>query len=205
MIAAARSIEPKLDLQAKELGFIERRYLLALARLSVESVFSEGMAPELKRWEVPSQDIAEERACFVTINTDGDLRGCIGSLKAYRPLVEDVMDNAVSSAFRDQRFPPLRREELPLVSFSISVLGEASRLMASEPDELLAKLEQGRHGLIICKEKNMATYLPYVWRLFPTKADFLKNLCMKAGLEANEWLEPRKMDIFTYEAQEFAE
>ncbi|HSB46409.1 MAG TPA: AmmeMemoRadiSam system protein A [Candidatus Bilamarchaeum sp.] len=189
----------------KELDFIDRRYLLALARMSVGHQLATGELPQLKQWEAPSPEVAARRACFVTINSSGGLRGCIGSLQAHRPLMFDVIENAAMSAFHDERFPPLEMSELGHVRFSISVLGERSPLRAEAASELLDALEEGRHGLIVRKGACIATYLPYVWRLIPAKEDFLKNLCVKAGLDGDEWREPARMEFFTYEAQEFSE
>jgi AMMECR1 domain-containing protein len=46
-------------------------------------------------------------ATFVTLTQHGELRGCIGSLEAWRPLLADVQENACNAAFRDPRFEPL--------------------------------------------------------------------------------------------------
>lgn len=51
-------------------------------------------------------------ATFVTLMQHGELRGCIGSLQACDPLIEDVNRNAVSAALRDPRFMPLMADEL---------------------------------------------------------------------------------------------
>lgn len=186
------------------LDFIERRYLLALARMSVGSVLELGELPSLRPWEAPSPGVLDSKASFVTINSSGNLRGCIGSLQAHMPLMYDVIGNAARSAFHDGRFPPLSREELGRVRFSVSVLENPEPLKADSSSGLLAAIEEGKHGLIIRKGVRIATYLPYVWRIFPGKEEFLENLCKKAGLGADEWKEPG-MDFFTYEAQEFSE
>ena len=55
--------------------------------------------------------LAERGATFVTLTLGGELRGCIGSLNAHRPLGQDVRENAVSAALRDPRFPPLSAAE----------------------------------------------------------------------------------------------
>ncbi|MFN7991262.1 MAG: AmmeMemoRadiSam system protein A [Candidatus Micrarchaeia archaeon] len=187
------------------LDFIEKRYLLAVARLAVGHYLASGSPPGFKLWETPSPRIAREKASFVTIYAHASLRGCIGSLQAHRPLIYDVLENAVSSAFHDERFPPLGEAELPHVRFSISILEELVPFRANAGADLLEGIEQGKHGLVIRKGASMATYLPHVWRAFPEKEDFLKNLCIKAGLHGDEWKEPRHMDFFTFEAQEFSE
>ncbi len=200
-----QSVGVRAEGPCKEIGFIGRRYLLALSRMAVEHALATGQALRIEPWEAPSPDIMEERACFVTIYAAGKLRGCIGSLEPQRPLVHDAILNALRSAFHDERFQPLTPAELGHVTFSISVLGKPSRLLYSGPEDLMSRLEPGRHGLILSKGASMATYLPHVWRTFPTKAEFLSNLCVKAGLEAGEWKKAEGVDIFAYEAQEFSE
>ncbi|MEW6722015.1 MAG: AmmeMemoRadiSam system protein A [Candidatus Micrarchaeota archaeon] len=200
---AFRVIGGLVEDNPQRIDFIGRRYLLALARMSVEGHFS-GEIPDVKLWEAPVQEVSEVKACFVTINSSGNLRGCIGSLHAFRPLMHDVMENAINAAFHDERFPPLAERELGAINFSISVIDEPSGLAVRSADELLSKLVEAKHGLIIRKGGAMATYLPHVWRMFPEKEEFLKNLCLKAGLPGDEW-RGQGMEFFTYEAQEFSE
>lgn len=60
---------------------------------------------------------------------DGALRGCIGSLEACRPLLDDLRSNALAAALRDPRFPPLTAAELPDVDIEVSVLGTPQALV----------------------------------------------------------------------------
>jgi AMMECR1 domain-containing protein len=70
-------------------------------------------------------------ASFVTLRENGRLRGCIGSLAAYRPLGEDVAAHAVDAAIRDPRFRPVSAAEYPLLDVEISVLGEPEPITIS--------------------------------------------------------------------------
>jgi len=56
------------------------------------------------------------------------LRGCIGSLEARRPLVEDIANNAHAAAFHDPRFPPLSPAELTDLTIHIAILQPAEAL-----------------------------------------------------------------------------
>ena len=67
-------------------------------------------------------------ATFVTLTQRGQLRGCIGSLEAWRPLLADVQENACNAAFRDPRFEPLRADELPVTRVEVSLLTPAEPL-----------------------------------------------------------------------------
>ncbi len=121
-------------------------------------------------------------ACFVTLELDGELRGCIGSLAAHRPLAEDVRDNARAAAFRDPRFPPLTAEELPRVRIEVAVLGPLERLEWRDEEELLGLLRPGVDGLLLEHGDCRGTFLPAVWRHHPEPRDFLRQLQRKARL-----------------------
>lgn len=183
------------------------KFILALARRAIEHYLRKGQKIEVRPSEVPSQALVRDGACFVTlyIGKNRDLRGCIGSLEAHRPLVMDVIDNALSSAFGDPRFPPVRIEEMKDIRIEISVLTLPERLEAKSADELLKKLVPRKHGLIIQKGWARATFLPVVWGELKEKEEFLGHLCMKAGLLPEEWKDAKSMEFYTYEAQEFEE
>ena len=70
----------------------------------------------------PDPEQEKPGASFVTLTQDGRLRGCIGSLEAYRTLAEDVAANAVAAAFRDTRFAPLTRHEWASTRIEVSQL-----------------------------------------------------------------------------------
>ncbi len=126
-------------------------------------------------------------ASFVTLTKGGQLRGCIGSLEAIRPLLEDVAHNAYSAALHDPRFNPVEVEELAAVELSISVLTEPQTVVAESEAQLLASLEPGVDGVIIEEGHHRATYLPSVWTQLPDPVDFIRELKRKAHLPAAYW------------------
>ncbi len=183
----------------------EKAFLLKLARESLSHYFRTGRRLDVEPKDVPTKRLTENGACFVTMHIGGELRGCIGTLEAHRPLVMDVIENALASAFEDPRFRPLSPEELPKVRFSISVLSEPKPFPVKDSEDLLRKLVPGKHGLIVQKGWARATFLPVVWEQLRTKEEFLSHLCMKAGLGAQEWRDTRGMQLQSYEAEEFSE
>ncbi len=120
-------------------------------------------------------------ATFVTLTQAGQLRGCIGTVRAYRPLREDVRANAIAAALHDPRFPPLQPEELPLTRIEVSLLSPLEWLHFADEAELLAQLRPGVDGLMIFSGGHSATFLPQVWEHFSYPADFLAALKAKAG------------------------
>jgi len=180
----------------------EGRYLLALARTTIAETVG---APAAGLPDPPAARLTAPGAAFVTLRTrQGDLRGCIGSLEARRPLVEDVRENAIAAALRDPRFPPLKAAELDDLVVEVSVLTAPEPLDFDGPDDLLHKLRPNIDGVLIERGRNRATFLPQVWEQLPAPEEFLSNLCYKAGLPSNAWCWP-DLEILIYQVEKFEE
>jgi len=159
--------------------------LLGLARRAVERGPS-GALPEPDPGELGGA-LREPGASFVTLTVAGRLRGCCGHLEPTGPLALDVWRSAHASAYRDSRFPPVRREEIGGLGIEVSVLGRPEPLAAASEGELLALVEPGLDGLIVALGAARATFLPKVWSSIPEPADFLRELRRKAGLPGDFW------------------
>jgi len=146
----------------------------------------------------------ESRGTFVSLYKKGDLRGCIGNIEPAKTIFEGIKDNARHAAFNDSRFSPLSLEEVKDVTIEISILTKPQELDYEDTKDLFAKLKPGVDGVIIKKNYNSATFLPQVWKQLADPAEFLTNLCMKAGLAANEW-KSGNLEILTYQVQSFEE
>jgi AmmeMemoRadiSam system protein A len=155
--------------------------------------------------ETYSESLQENGASFVTLHYNKQLRGCIGSLSAYRPLVSDVVENAFNAAFRDPRFSPLRRDELENVHIHIEVLNPTELLSFESEKELIAMLRPGIDGLVLSEGNLRGTFLPSVWSSLTEPAVFLQQLKRKAGLPENYWSDSIVVERYTTEAFEEAE
>lgn len=153
--------------------------------------------------EVCHPAFGERGACFVTLRQAGELRGCIGSLQAQRPLGEDLDDNAVGAALRDPRFAPLTANEFAGLQLEVSLLTRPEFMAFGDQDEVLGKLRPGTDGVILFDGCRRATFLPQVWEQLPDPRDFLAQLKRKAGLPAGHW-SPSVM-IATYQVEKFSE
>lgn len=138
-----------------------------------------------------------ERATFVTLHRNDELRGCIGTLSAEKPLVEDVAWHAFAAAFEDPRFPAFREAELEGLRIHISVLSPASPLPAASEEELLRVLRVGVDGLILRDGWHRATFLPVVWESLPDPRQFLAHLKVKAGLPPDYWSDTLRFERYT--------
>jgi AmmeMemoRadiSam system protein A len=143
----------------------------------------------------------EPGASFVTLTENGELRGCIGSLAAWRPLLEDVRANAGAAATQDPRFPPMTPDELPAVAVEVSVLSAPRPLPVSSLSEAYAALRPGVDGVILeTGTRHRATFLPQVWQGLPDPAQFLQHLWLKAGVAPGVWHEGTTLQTYTVRA-----
>jgi AmmeMemoRadiSam system protein A len=165
--------------------------LLHLARAAI--------AKELgfKSHELPRIDWLEEPgATFVTLTLHGDLRGCIGSLEAHRPLIDDVRHNAKAAAFLDPRFTPLTKQEFAEVVIDVSLLSPPEQIHFNSESNALEQLRPGLDGVILDYRGHRATYLPQVWAQLPDPQEFIDHLKSKAGLPEDFWSEDIKLSRY---------
>lgn len=174
------------------------KILLQLAHAAIAERF--GVAPAA----VQQADwLAKPGATFITLKEGGRLRGCIGSLEARRPLLDDVRHNALAAAFSDPRFPPLLENELNKIGVEVSVLSEAKPMNFFDERDALAQLRPGVDGIILEWGMHRATFLPQVWEELPHPQRFLSHLKNKAGLSGDFWSDDIKLSRYT--VQKFSE
>ena len=151
--------------------------LIALARAAIDARFSgQATPPAEASW------LRQPGASFVTLSKKGELRGCIGSLEATKPLGEDVAENALGAAFRDPRFAALEAHEWSDCEVDVSLLSTPRRLRFVDEADLLEQISPGLDGLIVQADGRRATFLPQVWESVPEPREFLRELLRKAGL-----------------------
>jgi AmmeMemoRadiSam system protein A len=168
------------------------RILLRIARESVADALGLG-APGT--YDEPW--LREPGATFITLRWRGSLRGCVGSIQAYRPLFEDVWRNARASAFHDTRFPPLEPREYPDLSVEVSLLSPPEPMACSREEEALALLRPGVDGIILEYQRCRGTFLPQVWEQLPDPCEFLNQLKRKAGLRPGFWAPEVRLSRYT--------
>lgn len=174
-----------------ELTGDEGSYLVRLARDAVTEYLK--TKKHVQPQENTPKKLIEYCGVFVTINkvTGGEkqLRGCIGFPYPVSPLVNAVIDSALSAATQDPRFSPLSENELDSVVFEVSVLTPPELIRTSNPKEYLSKFKVGEHGLIVEKGPFKGLLLPQVpveWNW--CEEEFICQCCMKAGLPPDTWL-----------------
>lgn len=161
--------------------------LLQLVRNGILLGFRTGAPAQVAHGAAIPAALAAPGAVFVTLRRHGQLRGCIGSPVATRPLIVDVLLHAYNAAFRDPRFPRLAPDELAGLELSVSVLTSPVPITFSSEQMLLSQLRPGIDGLIIEDTGRAALFLPSVWEEIPEPHRFLTHLRLKAGMPARHF------------------
>ena len=182
-------------------GLCEEEHIL-LREIALESVrhglkYGKHLPVETSRYP---RTLQAPGASFVTLKSHGQLRGCIGSLEAHQPLINDVAYNAYAAAFSDPRFPPLSEDELEGLEFHISVLTPAVPMEFESEQDLLEQIRPGIDGLVLEDGYNRGTFLPAVWESLPDKTSFLQHLKLKAGLPPDHWSDSIRVLRYTTES-----
>lgn len=169
-----------------ELTAEHRSILLQVALRSIQYALDQRTSFKVKPGDYPEM-LQTLRAAFVTLHVDKCLRGCIGTLDAYAPLVETVAKYAFSSAFHDQRFSPICRHELSRLQITISVLTLPKPVDCLSEENVIRLLRPGLDGVLLEDGACRSTLLPSVWEDIPEPREFLRRLKIKAGLPPDYW------------------
>jgi len=196
-LEATKGKNPKGQRVGVDLGLTleEKSELLKIARDVVES-HCRGERPP--KPVANSSTLQEPRGAFVTLHKDGKLRGCIGQIRAQKPLIETIAEMAEAAAFRDPRFPPVTSEELGQLKYEISVLTPFRRIKD------VAEIEVGVHGIYMKRGGSSGLLLPQVateWGW--DRTTFLEHTCTKAGLSEDAWKDKRT-EIYIFSADVFS-
>lgn len=174
------------------------RTLVTLARAAIAEELG---GPAVKRPEPCGAWLEAPTAVFVSLHRHGELRGCVGTLEAQRPLFDEVVVRAKDAAFRDSRMIPIQPHELDALEIEVSVLGPLEPLAAHTEEELIAGLQVGVDGLVLRSRLGGAVFIPAMWEQLPNPRAFLTQLKRKAGLHG--W--PADLRAMRFTAEQFSE
>jgi len=177
----------------------DKKILLQIARKSVESAIT-GISNDQTQIEITSPELKRKKGAFVTLRTQGRLRGCIGRMVSDNPLHKLVSGIAASAAMDDPRFNQIEPSELEYLEIEISVLSHLKKV--EDPLDF----ELGRHGIYVKKGPANGCFLPQVatdtgW----TKEEFLSQCChSKAGLSPDAWKE-KDVEVYIFTSEIISE
>jgi hypothetical protein len=163
--------------------------LVRLAKETVESYVRERKRPQPKEL---TPEMKERAGVFVSIKKLGQLRGCIGTFEPTKANVaEEIMANAISSATRDPRFPPVNTAELPQLSYSVDVL------TTPEPVEDQSQLDPKRYGVIVESGFRRGLLLPDLEGVNTVEQQI--DICrQKAGIFPHEPIKLYRFEVRRY-------
>ena len=176
-----------------------KNILLKIARASILEEFEGKKLINKEELIKEYPFLSEERATFVTLKIDGNLRGCIGSILPRMSLIDDVIYNAKQAAFADPRFTPLTPEEYEKIKLEVSILTIPEKLEYEDEKDLKRKIRPKVDGVILSLADKQATFLPSVWDELPIFELFFGHLCMKAGMNG-DCIKYHPL-IYTYQAE----
>jgi AmmeMemoRadiSam system protein A len=168
-------------------------YILSLVKRAIEVYLKERRVIE------PPEDIPielrKQGGTFVSIHTkDGRLRGCIGTIQpTCKNLAEEIIQNAISSATRDPRFPPISIEELNNLEFSVDILSPLEEV------KNLEELNPKKYGIVVEKGWRRGVLLPDLEGV-ETVEKQLEIALAKAGILPSE-----DYKIYRFEVTRFKE
>jgi uncharacterized protein len=179
--------------------------LVRLARTSVESY--------IKNRKIINSTIKSNKksGVFVTIyhlntmNSQKNLRGCIGYMIPLKNIYDSVIAAAINAATKDPRFSAISERELAEVIFEVSVLTKPSLIRVDNSNVSLNRIVIGRDGLLLESAYGSGLFLPQVpveqkWNI----REYLTNLCYKAGAPPDTWLLPDSK-LYTFHSIIFRE
>lgn len=176
--------------------------LMKIARMSVNEAVKKN-----KRYRPARSDFADimfnRGAAFVTLEENGELRGCIGSLMPVQAIAYDVAQNAYAAAMEDSRFAPVKPQELKDLKISISLLTGFEPITYIDEADLLKQIVAGTDGIVIRDGDRQGVFLPAVWKQLPDKQEFLNNLKLKAGMSPAYW--SNRIKVYRFRVVEISE
>jgi len=178
--------------------------LLSIARKNiVATIDGKNLREILKEQRLP-EVLQEKGAVFVTLTKDRILRGCVGSLEAYQPLLDDVLDNSFNAAFKDSRFAKIVKDEMKDIKIEISLLSNRQEIDYYTFADLKKKIKSKVHGVYLTYDRHSATFLPQVWDELVSHETFFVQLAQKAGL-APDFVFHNHPKIEVYTVEKFKE
>jgi len=174
----------------------ELTQLLDIAREAIRGHFSDDL-PQPPQLDLYGKKLLQPGACFVTLEVNGQLQGCLGSTTANSPLVLDVHNKARDSAYQDRRFMPLTEDQLDHLMIEVSVLSDPEPLLVRSEQELINYLADNKVGVILSDHHSQALFLPQVWEKLKAPKDFIRQLKLKAGWNAAYWSSSMEVKTFT--------
>jgi len=168
-----------------------------LAKQAIKNYLESGNAPATPQ-NLPEHFYTKKCGVFVTIKKGDQLRGCIGTyLPTKENLPQEIIDNAIAAAVRDNRFDPVELHELDHLTFEVSLLNEPEQILDLENHD------PKKHGLIIKSvdyQYKTGLLLPDLDGIDTPQEQFLV-CCQKAGINPAK----ENVEMYRFEVEKYTE
>lgn len=162
-----------------------------LARSTIEKYVRTGSKIEVPE-NLPGEMYEGRAGVFVSIKKEGRLRGCIGTIQAvHESIAKEIIENAVSAAVNDPRFPPVEPGELDMLTISVDVLGEMEKIDSSD------ELDVDRYGVVVTKRYRRGLLLPNLEGI-DTVEEQIAVAKQKAGIRENEEVGLERFEVIRH-------
>lgn len=183
--------QPKSKLEKEveslqEFASLYKKDLRNIVKTSLQKAITKQKHYSPSRRSFP-EDVFDKGASFVTIYKNGELRGCIGSVLPTMSIAQNIADNTYSAALEDSRFSAITEDELPYLTYSISLLSGFEEIKYGNETDLLNQIKNNIDGIVIRDGDRQGVFLPSVWEQLPDKEEFFKQLKVKAGMNPEYW------------------
>ncbi len=164
--------------------------LVKLAKDTVERYVRTGKIIESP--SDPAPEMTEKAGAFVSLKIKGELRGCIGTFQSTTENVaSEIIQNAVSSATQDPRFPPVSTSELDDLEYSVDILGEPEKINSKN------ELDPKKYGVIVKSGARKGLLLPDLEGV-DSADDQVSIASTKAGIFIGEEVELYRFEVIRY-------
>lgn len=163
-----------------------------LARKTIEKYVSTGDRMAVPD-DLPEEALKRRAGAFVTLKKFGQLRGCIGTISATEDnIAKEIIQNAISAAARDPRFPPVTSSELQDLVYSVDILGETENIDSSED------LDVKKYGVIVSSGHRRGLLLPNLEGIDNVEEQ-ISIAMQKAGIRKGEKVRLQRFEVVRYD------
>ena len=163
-----------------------------LARYTIENYVLTGKRPALPE-SLPQELLANKAGVFVSIHENDRLRGCIGTIRPTKAnIAQEIVSNAISACAYDNRFLPVKAEELPYLDINVDVLSEAEDIESKE------ELDVKRYGVIVSSGNRLGLLLPDLEGI-DTVDEQIRIAAQKGGIDLDEDYHLQRFEVVRHE------
>lgn len=162
------------------------------ARKVIENYILKREIPEIDK-TLPEEMLNERSGVFVSIKSNGGLRGCIGTIApTTTSIAKEIVANAIKASTEDPRFEPIEADELDDLLISVDILKPAEKINSKE------ELDVKRYGVIVSSGYKRGLLLPNLEGI-NTIEEQLEIVLRKAGIKEEEEYDMERFEVIRHE------